>query len=407
MNMKKIKELHQMKILALVILAFAFIGYLAGTYFHIGALKAFCEAAMIGGLADWFAVVALFRHPMGIPIPHTALIPNNKDKIGENLGQFVAEEFLTRERLEPKINEFDFAEKGSSWLSERSNANSISILIVNDVIPGILNVINDEDVKQFIHKQFHHKLQSINFGEWLGAGLDTLTKDGRHQELFTTILEKLHAEFHNYADHIHTRVSEETPWWTLGLADKKLANGIINGIDEFLREAKRPSSDVRKKVDYYIIEMVEKLKSSPEMQENINDFIYKLSHNHEINSYINSIWTEIKVWISNDLSRNEESRIRNAITNMFQSLGMGLNQDIELKNKINKTVKSIIVNKLVEYKGGISHFIASTVKSWDTNEVSNKLELEIGKDLQYIRLNGTLVGGLIGILLFYISKILV
>jgi uncharacterized membrane-anchored protein YjiN (DUF445 family) len=394
-----------MKLIALAVLALAFVGYMIGMVFHIGALKAFSEAAMVGGLADWFAVVALFRRPMGLPIPHTALISKNKDSIGENLGQFVAGEFLTRERLEPKINEFDFAKKASHWLAEKANALKISDLIVKDVIPGILNVVNDDDVKRFIHEQFKNKLESINFGELLGGGLDTLTKDGRHQELFTVILEKLHAEFHGYADDIHTQVSKETPWWTGGLADGKIANGIIDGIDAFLRDAKRPSSDVRKKVNHYIVDMVENLKSSPQMQDNINNFIHKLSHNHEVNEYINSIWNEIRIWILQDLSRKEESKIKNGLTNMFQDLGSNLNQDEPLKNKINEFIKTIIVEKLIEYKGAISHFIASTVKSWDGKEVSEKLELEVGKDLQYIRLNGTLVGGFIGIILFFLSKL--
>lgn len=401
----KNNELRRMKTFALAMLVLALVGFVTGAYFHIGTLKAFSEAAMVGGLADWFAVVALFRRPMGLPIPHTALIPNNKDSIGENLGQFVAGEFLTRERLEPKINEFDFAEKASHWLAEKSNAHKVSNLIVKDIIPGILNVVNDDDVKRFIHEQFKNKLQSINFGEWLGVGLDTLTKDGRHQELFTTILEKLHAEFHYYADHIHTRVSEKTPWWTFSIADKSIANGIIDGIDAFLSDAKLPSSDVRKKVDNYIVEMVEKLKLSPEMQNNINNFIYKLSHNHEVNEYINSIWNEIKIWIFNDLSRKEESKIKNSLTNMFQNLGNGLNQDEQLKNKINNVIKTTAIDKLIEYKGAISHFMASTVKSWDSKEVAEKLELEIGKDLQYIRINGAIVGGSVGLLIYFIFEI--
>jgi uncharacterized membrane-anchored protein YjiN (DUF445 family) len=405
-TIEKNKELQRMKLIALLVLALAFIGYLVGMYFHVEALKAFSEAAMVGGLADWFAVVALFRRPLGLPIPHTALIPNNKDSIGENLGQFVAGEFLTRDRLEPKINEFDFAEKASHWLSEKANAHKISDLIVKDVIPGILNVVNDDDVKRFIHAQFKNKLQSINFGELFGSGLDTLTKDGRHQELFTTILEKLHAEFHNYAYHIHTRVSEATPWWTLTIADKSIANGIIDGIDAFLRDAKRPSSDVRKKVDHYIVDMVGQLKTSPEMQDNINDFIYKLSHKHEVNEYINGIWNEIKTWVLNDLSRKEESKIKNALTDMFQNLGSGLNQDEPLKNKINGFIKTTVIDKLIEHKGVISHFIASTVKSWDNKEVAEKLELEIGKDLQFIRINGAVVGGLAGLAIYYISQFL-
>jgi uncharacterized membrane-anchored protein YjiN (DUF445 family) len=370
---------------------------------EIAWLKAFSEAAVIGGLADWFAVVALFRHPMGLPIPHTALISKNKNKIGKNLGLFVSEEFLTREKLEPKIDEVNIAEKASRWLSEKENAQKISNLIVEDVIPGILNVVNDDDVKRFIHDQFKGKMESIDFGELVGIGLGTLTKDGRHQALFTTILEKLHEELHSYNSHIRSSVSDETPWWSFGLADEKIANGITSGLDSFLKNAKHPSSDVRKKVDAYVYEYIEKLKTSPEMQENINNFISKLANNKDIQDYINGIWDEIKAWITKDLSRKEESKIKNGLTSMFQNLGHGLSQDKNLKDKINNFIKNNLLSKLIENRMLIGNFIASTVESWDSNEVSQKLELEIGKDLQFIRLNGTLVGGLIGIVLYAFS----
>jgi uncharacterized membrane-anchored protein YjiN (DUF445 family) len=337
---------------------------------------------------------------MGIPIPHTALIPKNKNKIGKNLGIFVSEEFLTREKLEPKIDEFNIAEKASKWLSEKQNAQKISNLIVEDVIPGILNVVNDDDVKRFIQSQFKVKIESINFGEWVGIGLGTLTKDGRHQVLFTSIIEKIHEELHNYKSHIRSSVSDETPWWSFGLADEKIANGIISGLDSFLKNAKHPSSDVRKKVDTYVYEYIEKLKTSPEMQDNINAFISKLTNNKDVQDYINSIWDEIKVWILKDLSRKEESKIKNGLTNMFQNLGHGLSQDKNLKDRINNFIKNNLLSKLIENRMLIGNFIASTVESWDTNEVSQKLELEIGKDLQFIRLNGTLVGGFIGVILF-------
>jgi len=403
-SVDKNKELQRMKLIALAVLALAFVGYLIGMVFHVGALKAFSEAAMVGGLADWFAVVALFRRPMGLPIPHTALISKNKDSIGENLGQFVAGEFLTRERLEPKINEFDFAKKASHWLAEKANALKISDLIVKDVIPGVLNVVNDDDVKRFIHAQFKNKLESINFGELLGGGLDTLTKDGRHQELFTMILEQLHNEFNNNSYLIRARVAEKTVYGTGWALNNGISDGLINGINAFLDDAKTPSSNARNKVDHYIIEFIENLKSSPEMQDNINNFIYKLSHNHEVNEYINGIWNEIKTWILNDLSRKEESKIKNGLANMFQDLGSKLNQDEPLKNKINGFLKTIIVEKLIDYKGVISHFIASTVKSWDGKEVSEKLELEIGKDLQFIRINGAVVGGFAGLVIYLISQ---
>lgn len=405
-NSLKHSELSKMKLIALSLLLFMVLLFIVSHILETAWLKAFSEAAVIGGLADWFAVVALFRHPMGLPIPHTALIPKNKNKIGKNLGVFVSEEFLTREKLEPKVEEFNVAEKTSKWLSEKQNAEKVSNLIVEDVIPGILNVVNDDDVKRFIQLQFKGKLESINFGEWLGTGLDTLTKDGRHQQLFTAILEKLHEELDSYKSHIHSSVSDETPWWSFGLADEKIANGIISGLDSFLRDAKQPSSNVRKKVDKYIYDFIQQLKASPEMQENINNFISKLANNKDIQDYINGIWDEIKAWILKDLSRKEESKIKNGLTSMFQNLGHGLSQDKNLKDKINNFIKNNLLSKLIEKRTVIGDFIASSVEGWDTNEVAQKLELEIGKDLQFIRLNGTLVGGMIGIVLYYFSLII-
>ena len=190
--------------------------------------------------------------------------------------------------------------------------------MIENVIPGMLNVINDDDVKKFMQAQFKEKLESINFGEWLGIGLDSLTKEGRHQQLFTTILEKLHREIHVYEEKIRSKVGDSTPWYTFGFIDDKLAKGIIYGLEEFLGQAKHPDSDVRKEVDQQLNDFIKKLKSSPEMQENINSFTSVISNNKDIQAYINGIWDEIKVWISTDIAKQDDSKIENAMTDMFQ-----------------------------------------------------------------------------------------
>ena len=400
----KEQSLNRMKQWALVALFGAAILFLSGHIFKVTWLKAIGEAALVGGLADWFAVVALFRHPLGLPIPHTALIPKNKNNIGKNLGMFVSEEFLTKEKLEHEIDKHDIVNKVAKWLSDTKNFRKISNLIIDDVIPGILKVVNDEDVKRFIHTQFDAKIKSINFGELLGKGLDVLTKDGRHQELFTDILEKIHKEFYSYHGYIHNEVSEETPWYTFGLADKKIANGIIDGIDNFMHNAKQPNSDVRKKIDTYIMEFIEKAKTSVEMQKTINNLIEKLANNKNFQEYIDGIWSEIKQCVISDLSMGDESKIQNSLVSMLQKLGEGLAEDTTLKNKINDFIKATVLTKLLDNRQAIGNFIASTVEKWDSKEVSEKLELEIGKDLQFIRLNGTLVGGVIGLLLFLLLQ---
>ena len=271
------------------------------------------------------------------------------------------------------------------------------------MIPAVLKAIKDEDVQSLLRKQLDNIIQSVNLDELLGMGVDLLTKDGRHQELFTSILEKLHEEFHNYEDDIRVKVAEKTPSGTGWILNKPVGDGFIDSIDEFLHDAKQPSSDVRKKLDHYIINFVDELKSSHEKQEAIRTFIDQLPHHQQVNEYINSIWIEIQTLVLNDIALNEKSKIRNSLANMFQNLGAELNQDEKLKHKINNSIRSVILEKLIEYKGTISNFIAFTVKSWDAQEVSKKLELEIGKDLQFIRLNGTLVGGLIGVALYFLS----
>ncbi|HJR99315.1 MAG TPA: DUF445 family protein, partial [Flavobacterium sp.] len=222
-----------MKRIALAVLGLAVICFFIAHYYQIGWLKAFSEAAMVGGIADWFAVVALFKHPLGLPIPHTALIPNNKDAIGQNLGNFVSDEFLIKEKLEIKIDEFDFATKVTSWLKEERNAANISVLIVENVIPGILNTIDDADIKQFIQKQFEEKLKEMNFGQWLASGLEALSKSDKQDQLITNVLTILATELEANKAEIREKVNKATPWYTLGIADKKIAEGVFNGLWEF------------------------------------------------------------------------------------------------------------------------------------------------------------------------------
>jgi uncharacterized membrane-anchored protein YjiN (DUF445 family) len=248
-NQIKKADLTKMKSVALSVLGVAVICFFVGFHYKIGWLKAFSEAAMVGGIADWFAVVALFKHPLGIPIPHTALIPNNKDAIGQNLGTFVSDEFLIKEKLEIKLDEFDFATKATNWLIEKKNAATISSLVVENVIPGVLKTIDDANVKKFIQQQFEIKLKQLNFGEWIAIGLESLSKDDKQAQLITNVLTILAAELEANKMEIREKVKSATPWYTLGVADKKIADGVFNGLYEFLDMAKQPDSSIRKKIN--------------------------------------------------------------------------------------------------------------------------------------------------------------
>ena len=396
----KLKALKKMKASALSLLGAAVLLFIVSIYFKIPILQAFSEAAMVGGIADWFAVVALFRHPLGIPIWHTAIIPTKKNEIGENLGNFVSEEFLNREKLEIKLEEFNFATKASDWLSEIENTNKIANVVAVNIIPGVLKTIKDEDIKRFIQVQFKEKLEAINFGDWVALALEPLQKGNVKDQLLTNLLEVMSSELSNNKDLIRKKVKQSTPFLSFGLADKSISEGIFNGLQEFLDEAKKPESEIRIKIDEYVADFLDKVKNSEEMRIKINNLILGFAGKKEVQEYINGIWDEIKLSISTDLEKGDESSIKNNISSLIQRFGNGLKEDPVMIDKINNFIKNDLLEVLLNNKKVIGDLISSTVKSWDGKEVSEKLELEIGKDLQYIRINGTLVGGLIGLIIY-------
>lgn len=403
-NMDKEATLTKMKRIALGVLGFAVVCFFVAHYFEIGWLKAFSEAAMVGGIADWFAVVALFRHPLGIPIPHTALIPKNKDTIGQNLGVFVSDEFLIKEKLEVKIDEFNFAIKATDWLKEKENASKIAALVVENVIPGILKTVDDDDVKRFIQTQFEVKLQEMNFGQWIAIGLESLTKSEKQAQLISNMLKILSEELQTNKDLIREKVKKSTPWYTLGVADKKIAEGVFNGLYEFIDQAKEPDSVIGEKINLYVVKFIEDLRNSPEMQQKINALVIEFTYKKEVQDYISAIWEELKNAVITDLEKGNDSKIKESLITMIRNFGKNIQEDDMMIAKINDFIKIDLLGVLLRNKKAIGDLIATSVKSWDKEEISNKLELEIGKDLQFIRINGTVVGGLVGLLIYFVEQ---
>jgi uncharacterized membrane-anchored protein YjiN (DUF445 family) len=334
------------------------------------------------------------------------LIPSNKDKIGENLGNFVSDEFLTREKLEMKIEQFNVAVKASDWLIDEKNANTVANLIVENVIPGLLKTIDDTEVQHFIQNQFSGKLSKLNFAEWIALGLESLAKSDKQEELVTNVLKTLIIELQNNKHIIEEKVKSSTPFLSFGLADKKIAEGVFNGLYDFLEQASHQDSAIRKKVNNYVMDYITELKESPELQQKVNDLVLGFANKKEVQDYISGIWLEIKMAVTNDLDQKEESTIKKSIANMIQSFGRGIQADSLMMDKINNFIKNDVLSVLINNKKMIGDLISSTVKSWDTDEVSKKLELEIGGDLQYIRINGTLVGGLVGLIIYAVELVL-
>ncbi|MGL2987290.1 DUF445 domain-containing protein [Flavobacterium sp. RSSA_27] len=400
------KEVFKMKRFALVVLGIAFVLYLLGLFLNCGPLKAFGEAAMVGGIADWFAVVALFKHPLGIPIPHTAIIPNKKDKIGDNLGSFVSEEFLVKKNLELKVDQFNPGLKAAHWLAEQKNALMVGSLIVEHVLPSILKSIDDVEIQRFVQEQFQKRVRTINFSQWIAIGLEALSKSKKQQQLVTNVLKTLLVELQNNKDVIEEKVKKSTPFLTFGLADKKITTAIFNGLYEFLEQASYPESKVRERIDSYIQEFVMELQTMPELQKKVNDTVLDFVQKEEVQSYLIGIWDEVKKGITEDIAKGDASLIQTSIVSLLQQFGKNIASDFLMREKINLFVKHDVLEVLIKNKHAIGELIASTVKSWDAAEVSEKLELQVGKDLQFIRINGTLVGGIVGLFIYFIELLL-
>ncbi|WP_236023873.1 DUF445 domain-containing protein [Flavobacterium flabelliforme] len=393
-----------MKNIALFVLGIAVVCFFVAHHYKVGWLKAISEAAMVGGIADWFAVVALFKHPLGIPIPHTALIPNNKDAIGQNLGSFVSDEFLIKEKLEIKLDEFDFATKATNWLKNEENSTKIASLLVENVIPVVLKTIDDTDVKNFIQQQFEIKLKQLNFSEWIALGLESLSKSDKQTEFITNVLTVLAAELEANRIEIDEKVKSATPWYTMGVADKKIAKGVYNGLYEFLNSAKEPDSTIREKINLYVFNFIEELKNAPEMQQKINSIIINFTQKEEFQNYIGSIWQEIKKAVTEDINNGEESKIKISLARMISNFGLTIQNDIVMTTKINNFLKIDLLGVLLRNKKAIGDLIANSVQSWDKKEIADKLELEVGKDLQFIRINGTVVGGIVGLFIYFVEQ---
>ncbi len=402
-NETKKTNLKKMKNIALFVLGIAVVCFFVAHHYKVGWLKAISEAAMVGGIADWFAVVALFKHPLGIPIPHTALIPNNKDAIGQNLGSFVSDEFLIKEKLEIKLDEFDFATKATNWLKNEENSTKIASLLVENVIPGVLKTIDDTDVKNFIQQQFEIKLQQLNFSEWIALGLESLSKSDKQTEFITNVLTVLASELETNRIEIDEKVKSATPWYTMGVADKKIAKGVYNGLYEFLNSAKEPDSTIREKINLYVFNFIEELKNAPEMQQKINSIIIDFTQKEEFQNYIGSIWQEIKKAVTEDINNGEESKIKISLARMISNFGLTIQNDIVMTTKINNFLKIDLLGILLRNKKAIGDLIANSMQSWDKKEIADKLELEVGKDLQFIRINGTVVGGIVGLFIYFVE----
>lgn len=418
--MDKELELRKSKQTALLFLVGAAVIFLVTSFlprgFTVDCIKAVSEAAMVGALADWFAVVALFRK---VPIPlisaHTNIIPNNKDRIADNLALFVQEKFLDPASLVGLIRKHDPVAKLGLWLAEPANDRILGAYVVR-FAAGVLDMAEDERIQRFLKDAFHAMLAKIDLSKSLATVLDALTRDGRHQEVLDDVIDQ--ALLHLRAPENQELISSSIVQWlkrehaamekvlpTAWLGEKG-ADWVTEALNTLLLEvAEDRSHKLRRRVDQMIAQFIVKLREDPSFHERAEEIKRYIREGESVNTYLAEIWNGLRTWLRQDLAA-ENSELHGRVAAMSKWLGEELGRNPELRDSLSRHMEDAANAMAPDFAEFLTRHISDTVKKWDTEDMSRQIELNIGKDLQYIRINGTIVGGCIGLLLFLSSYVI-
>lgn len=364
-------------------------------------VRAAAEAAIVGAIADWYAVVALFRHPLGIPVPHTAIIPKKKDSIGESLGTFVEQNFLTPDNIVRKLGEHNAARAVAEWLAESRNSRTVAETLA-DLMPAAMNALADKDVRTLFDKTIASHLLQLDVARIAGRVLELLMEDNRHHPTLERVLTAMEEVLTQNEERIRVKFGEASRF-TPGILDAYIVGKFVAGVVALLREVKaNPDHELRREFDAAARKFIQDLKTSPEYRDKgralMQDFIRQFTDD----DYSARLWSELRRRIEDDL-RKQDSVIKEQVAMALASLGNGVLADRTLQDKLNAWLPEAARGIVSRHGHQISSLISDVVKSWDADDVSRKLELEIGRDLQFIRINGTLVGGFVGIVLHAIA----
>jgi uncharacterized membrane-anchored protein YjiN (DUF445 family) len=360
-------------------------------------IQASAEAGMVGGLADWFAVTALFRHPLGVPIPHTAIIPNNKDRIGRTLGRFVENNFLTPEVLFRKLRQLEVGRRVASWLAAPATAGLIAHSITS-ALPHLIRSLRSRDLHDFLQRAFGEEFSHADVAPLIGHAIRLLTASGEADVLFDRAIEIAIRWIKDNRAQLDKLISEHSRWWIPKAIDRRIASAIMDGVTEVLTGLLDPESGARAKFRADLVGIVTDLLNSPEQRQHVNNAARRLFAHPDTRAWLSSIWKELCNAAVDDLAR-PESRLSIALEKPISLVAQTLATDEVMQQHIDDAVERLAYS-LISWRTEIGAFIAEVVRSWDTRTLVERLELVVGSDLQYIRMNGTIVGACAGCLIF-------
>ena len=393
--------------LALCILVFAVAKSFEGSHQWLGFVAAFAEAATIGGIADWYAVVALFRRPLGLPIPHTAIIPENQHRIADNLGRFIEANFLAPEPVREKLAEVDFAALVADWLADAERAAGLSRFVAR-LVPQTLAAVEQSGLRDFVTSRMLEQIEKVPLAPLAADLLSALTDDRRHQKLFDEFT-RVVGRFLNDEQALETmreKIREELPsLFNLFRADAYLLKKIVASAGSLLEEVRAdPEHPMRAEFDRFALGFIERLRNSKQYARRAEKLKRDFLARPEVRVLAGDAWASLRLFIEQDANA-PNSMIRAHLANMFVEVGRHLADDAQIRADMNQGFVVALGSFVESQKSGVSKFIADQVKRWDLAQLTRLIEMNIGKDLQYIRFNGMIIGGLAGLVLYTAERL--
>jgi uncharacterized membrane-anchored protein YjiN (DUF445 family) len=404
----KRRQLRRMKLVAgslLLVAAIVFvITTLLGAHGWLGYLRATAEASMVGALADWFAVTALFRRPLGLPIPHTAIIPTRKDTIGSSLGDFVGTNFLAENVVRDRLRRVAIGARLGTWLAAPEHAERVTAELAT-AARGAVAVLRDEDVQAVIEQAVVSRVMAVPWGPPLGKLLDRVLTDGAHHKLVDLMCDRAYEWVRDNHSTVLRVVSDRSPSWSPRFVDSLLADRVYGEILSFAWAVKTDvNHPMRLAIDTFLIHFSQDLQTDPDTMKRAEEVKHQVLEHPEVKNLINSAWGTAKRMLL-DAAEDPSSELRRRVRDGLISLGGRLVEEDALRGKVDTWVEDAAGYVVRNYSTEITTLITDTVARWDAHETSRKIELQVGRDLQFIRINGTVVGGLAGLVIYTLSQL--
>lgn len=373
-------------------------------YPALSFVAAFAEAALVGALADWFAVTALFRSPLGLPIPHTAIIPRNKDRIGDGLSNFLEHNFITQEVIREELRAIDFSGMAAGWLAQEENSRAVSAQLMR-AVPTVLRVVEDDDVRQFMQSRLATALDNTELAPLSAELLTVLVASKHHYALFDRLVEMAARGLEHNKDYIRWKIHENSPRWLPKAVDDRLYRRLLDAMQSTLEEMRDDDSEWRMRYQILVTEFIAQLRTSPEYEAKLHAAVRDVLGHPLVRDYTIDIWHELKARLEAE-AQKPDSAMSRKLDVALRTLGDELLADRRVRTKLNQWIRLFATEAIVARREMIADLVARVIRKWDADTMSRKLELYVGRDLQYIRINGTLVGGLVGLVLHAVSYLL-